>query len=919
MARVPEIIRRNPVSQVAAEAPRAGQAFGALSEVLKLGAGFVKPAASQQAKEEGQKAVYRDNDGKLKVDERSAFSGEMGAIHNSAAYAKYLGQKQIDVSNTFAELTRQHEFDPAAFKEASDAYISTIRADEAIPSILKDEIVLNVETEANRRFNGLYNAEVDRNYADADKNTKTARDMLVEDYISLYQQGDFEGAEEKWKEVTSISNFRSDAPYIRDTEAETESYLRGARGSAKAARAIRELDDIEGDDSISEEKRSEILSVLSDPDINPQTRQRLYSATQGVLKGIDAAAIVKGMTDSSYEGKLIHRESSGNNLAQAATSSAFGPHQFIKGTWLGLVSKYKPEWAKGLSERQVLALRSDRAKSSEMFAHFRRENAAVLRQAGIPINDGTEYLAHFLGAGDAVKALAADPMADVSTVLPAATIKANSFLQGMSVRGLVNWANRKMTVKASDMAAMGTEIAEIEDDELRGMAAKELSIEISARQIVESAAANEYDERLVNGENVTTQEVLEDHRLSTEDQGKLARAIEKQHSANLTVQQTLSKLNDPSATWDIYDTKDRNAVDDVYQAGLDGEAPLSSQENMTTAAQIAARTGFLPKSMFNALRSATKSTDPSMLATALEYANTVISQQPSAISPYGGRSEIENALSDYRFYSEFGSAEEAAQKVIDGREDVPKNISDQAKLAVKKTSLSDITDHFDDAWLSDPDLGSAMEQDAMLGEYQRLFTEQYIDTGDVDLAKNRALDQFGRIYGMNEVTGSRRVMKFPPQMFYPAVDGSHEWMTDQIETEVSEWAFGEEAGDPTASMNDRLVDGLSMGGVHKWVNSSQIKMVSDATTRSEIMSGKVPSYVVYFMRGDTLEQVPQRYSFDPSGAQSRVEERQQALRSEFEKSQTSSRSRYYDLVLQHGEEVAREMIREEEGGNAVPR
>ncbi|WP_299774906.1 hypothetical protein [uncultured Tateyamaria sp.] len=324
MARVPEIIRRNPLSQVAPQAPRAGQGWAALADVAAMGAKFLKPAAADQARRDGEKSVYRDDEGNLKVDERSLFSGEMGAIQNQAAYAKYLSQKTIDLNSTMSELAVKYEFDPGGFQEATRAYIKTLQSDPDVPSVLKEDIVRSVEEGASRQFNGLRRSEVSRTYKAADTQSATARDMLLDDYVSLYVEGDAEGAEAKMAEIQELTRMRSNAPYIDETPAESEQLLRGARGTAKAARLLRDLGDLEGADSISDTQVAEIEEVLKDPDISPGTRQKLYTASQGRLKSIDAAGIVRGLTNDGYEAMVTRAESGGDDQARASTSSAFG-------------------------------------------------------------------------------------------------------------------------------------------------------------------------------------------------------------------------------------------------------------------------------------------------------------------------------------------------------------------------------------------------------------------------------------------------------------------------------------------------------------------------------------------------------------------------------------------------------------------
>jgi hypothetical protein len=62
----------------------------------------------------------------------------------------------------------------------------------------------------------------------------------------------------------------------------------------------------------------------------------------------------------------------------------------------------------------------------------------------LPVNPGTQYLAHFAGPQGAVKVLSADPNAPVSSILGDAAVKANPFLQGMTAADLQAWASRKM-------------------------------------------------------------------------------------------------------------------------------------------------------------------------------------------------------------------------------------------------------------------------------------------------------------------------------------------------------------------------------------------------------------------------------------------------------------------------------------------
>src|SRR5262249_11625465 len=77
---------------------------------------------------------------------------------------------------------------------------------------------------------------------------------------------------------------------------------------------------------------------------------------------------------------------------------------------------------------------------------FTRDNEAVLAKANIPITDATRYLAHFLGAGGAVRLLSAAPGSSAAAAAgPQATAANPTILGGgRTVQDVIDWANRKM-------------------------------------------------------------------------------------------------------------------------------------------------------------------------------------------------------------------------------------------------------------------------------------------------------------------------------------------------------------------------------------------------------------------------------------------------------------------------------------------
>ena len=147
--------------------------------------------------------------------------------------------------------------------------------------------------------------------------------------------------------------------------------------------------------------------------------------------------------------QIIGVESGGDPNARNSRSSASGLGQFIDSTWESMIKKHRPDLADGKSKEEILALKSDPTLSREMTARYADDNGQILAGAGLPVTPGTTYLAHFAGPQGAVKVLQSDPNAPVSSVLGEAAVKANPFLQGMTVGGLQAWADKKIGGQAA--------------------------------------------------------------------------------------------------------------------------------------------------------------------------------------------------------------------------------------------------------------------------------------------------------------------------------------------------------------------------------------------------------------------------------------------------------------------------------------
>jgi Transglycosylase SLT domain len=155
--------------------------------------------------------------------------------------------------------------------------------------------------------------------------------------------------------------------------------------------------------------------------------------------------------------QIIKVESDGNPNAKNKRSSATGLAQFLDETWLRLVRTHRPDLVIEHSESEILELRRDADLAREIAARFTEGNAEMLRRRGLPLTPGTLYLAHFAGSAGAVAILLADEQADAASTMASADasgrttreqlVRANPFLERLTVADLKTWADRKMRVR----------------------------------------------------------------------------------------------------------------------------------------------------------------------------------------------------------------------------------------------------------------------------------------------------------------------------------------------------------------------------------------------------------------------------------------------------------------------------------------
>lgn len=143
----------------------------------------------------------------------------------------------------------------------------------------------------------------------------------------------------------------------------------------------------------------------------------------------------EGAHFETFLNRLMRAESNGRDFAANPRSSALGPFQFIKSTFIDVARRHFPELA-ALNEDDLLALRTDRAVARRAAAIYSLESLAYLTSKGVDPSPGDLRLAYLVGPTAAARVLHAPPSTPAVNILGAPVIKANPFMAGMSTSQL---------------------------------------------------------------------------------------------------------------------------------------------------------------------------------------------------------------------------------------------------------------------------------------------------------------------------------------------------------------------------------------------------------------------------------------------------------------------------------------------------
>ena len=370
------------------------------------------------------------------------------------------------------------------------------------------------------------------------------------------------------------------------------------------------------------------------------------------------------------------------------------------------------------------------------------------------------------------------------------------------------------------------------------------------------------------GEISSAQQILSS-RMTDSDKATLLSALRSRQGDQIMTAQAMADFQNGVLSLDPYSSDGKKKVDAIGGVINQAVAPENRQAALES---LVVQSGTVPQSTMNQLRAGAESQVPAEVEAALQAASRFSQINPSALSRRDGGSAVQKKVDDFDYYVNTLnlSPSDAARRIAEQND--PNKIRERkalepaAKEFRKQIENTDISAIFDDSWLpfNDPKLGFNEQQAAgIAADYLAIAEEQfYASGGNPKLAKNRADAEMKRLYGTTEITGTKSVMKYPPEKFWPAKpnDGDpYGYVKDQLINDLAQAFPNDQLLNPTKG-NDGyrgLVEGREVfirneGGLTEYRTMtrdsimSRIVLVSTPETGSEVKSNQLPGYTVLY-------------------------------------------------------------------------
>lgn len=388
--------------------------------------------------------------------------------------------------------------------------------------------------------------------------------------------------------------------------------------------------------------------------------------------------------------------------------------------------------------------------------------------------------------------------------------------------------------------------------------------EATRRTVERNQAYDNFQLRIADdASKVTRDEILNAPLLDNGQRASLLNSWTSKMDEGIAVSKGIQQFAAGALRVDPFDEKGRKLVDGVYDTAIKASGAANAQP---LAEEVVRQTGVVPKAAFNSIRAGIQSTDTAEVAASLQAAQRISTVNPAALARRDGGAEVQKAADDFSHYvNDLNLApEQAARRIMEANDPAKqrdrKALEPAAKEFLKSMQDTDLASAFDDSlmgWRSNPSLGVTQGQElGIKADFLAIAeSEFYQANGDPDIAQNRAMEQMKRLYGVSDVTGSRVVMKHPPERYWPPEKGfgrdAYGYIKDQIYQDYKDLfpddviakqyrdLLGE--GSFIAAGSAKDIDSIR----RQWMDAN-MAIVSTPQTDAMVKRGEMPAYSILF-------------------------------------------------------------------------
>jgi hypothetical protein len=573
-----------------------------------------------------------------------------------------------------------------------------------------------------------------------------------------------------------------------------------------------------------EAERLGTLILESDlPEIDKRTlaREFRFSLLGATYKGdvaqgnIQPSAIGIGSSDlDDYYASVKVAESGGNPNAKSKTASASGLYGFTDGTWKKVMQAH-PE--AGLT----LAGKNNPAQQEIAIRLLTADNEKVLRANGVPVNNQTRYMAHFLGPGLVDNVMASSDDTPMRNIVPPGYLRANAFLRSMDVADFKAWAAKKGGGADARFADIPYEDREALYNDANADLRRQNAVEAASSKALYDQRIEAMEQGIIAGTFGYTQlnDQFAEGNIQAADYWRMEGRIEKQNGP-IQAMQRLVDADSQSEFVDFNDSEMKDAADALYNLGS-GTSESGSQrirnrdqDYANAMLGIAGRTDMISPAYATDLSGMLASTEPANAIFGARNISALAAAKPaSAKARFSGdalrKADLINSVGEV--LGEEKALEFAAAYNDPDRIRNRQLMIDEAERVLTQYRKDDGFEKAFDAAGVGYGSTNARASAQLWREYETAFKVGFAETGSEEAAQKFAEKQLQRDWAEVTFSGNTYVMKNPPTKYW----GVRDYTVDEMV---------------------RAQSGMS--------SDDQYQLIGDRQTREEIARGVPPSYAV---------------------------------------------------------------------------